>query len=132
MSESSGGTNATQNQQSQNQQSTLTDAQLRAVLDEYSLARSSDVQTISQKLDTVSAGVASVGQKADGISAALSSDAAPVVVIDGGQWSEMQDAWLWCKSGMQVGLFLVLLLSLCCAAMLGSRLWSAFSKGWRK
>ena len=116
----------------QTQNNGVTDTQLRAVLDEYAFARTSDVQSLSTKIDTIYSAVASNGQKIDGLSAAVAEDSASTVTIDAGQWQEMRDSWLYCKSGLQVGLFLVLVLALIVAALLGNRLWSAFAKGWRK
>lgn len=116
----------------QTQNTTLTDTQLRAVLDEYAYARSADVQSLSTKVDTISQAVASDGQKIDSLSTAVAENSASTVTIDAGQWQEMRESWLYCKSGIQVGLFLVLVLSLIVAALFGNRLWSAFAKGWRK
>lgn len=55
-----------------------------------------------------------------------------VVLLDEHQWSDLQRCWGWAKGGVQVGLFLVLVLACFVGALLGSRLWGAFSKGWRR
>lgn len=124
MSESTG-TSTQQNTQG------LTDAQLRAVLDEYALAKETDVQSNSQKLDTISSAVAANGEKIDGVSASVASDAASVVLIDSTQWGTMASKWDTLAQSMQVVLFLALVVTLLLAALFGNRLWSAFSRGWR-
>lgn len=116
----------------QTQNNGVTDAQLRAVLDEYALARTSDVQSLSTKIDTISSAVAANGEKIDGVSTAVAENSATTVTIDASQWDDMRESWQFCKQGIQVGLFLVLVLALVVAALLGNRLWDAFAKGWRK
>lgn len=54
------------------------------------------------------------------------------VQVSDSQWATMQKCWGWAKAGAQVGIFLELLLLFFVCAMLGGRLWDAFSKGWRK
>lgn len=53
------------------------------------------------------------------------------VAIADNQWQEMRQSWLWAKSAASVALFLCLVVTCLVSAMLGTRLWSAFSKGWR-
>lgn len=59
-------------------------------------------------------------------------DSSYVVVVDAEQWATAQRCWGFAKSGLQVALFLELVLVLVACAMLGSRLWSDFSRGWRR
>ena len=55
-----------------------------------------------------------------------------VVVLSDSQWSEIRDAWGWCKGGFSVALFLVLVCTLVVSCLLGNRLWAAFVEGWRR
>ena len=59
------------------------------------------------------------------------ADEVYIVQLDGEQWATLQKCWGWSKAGAQVGLYLALLILLMVCALLGNRLWSAFSKGWR-
>ena len=54
------------------------------------------------------------------------------VSIDGAQWQEMRESWLWIKGAAGIALFYAMVVTLLVAAVFGSRLWSAFSKGWRR
>ena len=75
-----------------------------------------DVRALAKTLDE--------GAKAD------STDT--VVVLSDSQWSELRDAWGWCKGGFSVALFLVLVCTLVVSCLLGNRLWAAFVEGWRR
>lgn len=55
-----------------------------------------------------------------------------VMELSDGQWQEIRESWGWCKAGFSVALFLALVCTLLVAAIFGNRLWSAFSKGWRR
>lgn len=55
-----------------------------------------------------------------------------VMELSDGQWQELRESWGWCKAGFSVALFLGLVCTLLVAALFGNRLWSAFSKGWRR
>ena len=55
-----------------------------------------------------------------------------VVVLDDGQWADVQRCWQWAKGGLSACLFLALVCTLLVAALLGNRLWAAFSQGWRR
>ena len=100
--------------------------------------------------DTITDGDAKTSAQLDGIAATLDSESQTLdamlvklgesnanettstVLIDKAQWDEIRESWLWAKSCASVGLFLALLCVLLVSAMFGNRLWSAFSKGWRK
>lgn len=75
-----------------------------------------DVQALVKTLDE--------GAKAD--------STGTVVVLSDSQWSEVRDAWGWCKGGFSVALFLVLVCTLVVSCLLGNRLWAAFVEGWRR
>lgn len=62
---------------------------------------------------------------------AADTDACAVVVLDSSQWQEVREAWGWCKPGISLMLYLAMVVTLLVAALLGTRLWSAFTKGWR-
>lgn len=55
-----------------------------------------------------------------------------IVMLDDGQWSEVREAWGWCKSGFSLALFFLVVSTLMVSALLGTRLWDAFSEGWRR
>lgn len=129
MSETTGANTQTQTQGSTQP---LTDAQLRAVLDEYGLARSDDVRNIDAKADAIAAAVSANGQKVDGVAAAVAADGSTVVLIDDSQWDTIETKWETAGKSMQVVLFLALVVALLLAAIFGNRLWGAFSKGWRR
>lgn len=129
MSESTGATTQTQ---TQGATQALTDAQLRAVLDEYGLARSEDVRNIDAKADALASTVAANGQKIDGVAASVASDGSTVVLIDDSQWDTIETKWDTAGKSMQVVLFLALVIALLLAAIFGNKLWAAFSRGWRR
>lgn len=92
-------------------------------------ATTADVQAVALSLSHDISGVKSdVKALADS-----KSDASEVVVVtlDSQQWETVQRCWGWAKAGAQVGLYVELVLLLVVCAMLGNRLWDAFSKGWR-
>lgn len=55
-----------------------------------------------------------------------------VVMLDSQQWADVQRCWGWAKSGLSAGLFLSLLCAVLLAALLGTRLWAEFARGWRR
>lgn len=127
----------------------------RLVEDAANRAVSAQSDTVSKGLqdvqNTISDGDAKTSAQLDGIAATLDSESQTLdamlvklgesnqsetnnqtVVIDSGQWSEMRESWLWAKSCAGVGLFLALVGVLMVSAIFGNKLWTAFSKGWRK
>lgn len=127
----------------------------RLVEDAANRAVSSQSETVSKGLQdvqtTISDGDAKTSAQLDGIAATLDSESQTLdallvklgesrqgettnqtVVIDAGQWSEMRESWLWAKNCAGVALFLALVGVLMVSAIFGNKLWSAFSKGWRK
>lgn len=93
-------------------------------------ATTADVQAVALSLaDDIKGVKADVEAVAD-----TRSDASEVVAValDEQQWATVQKCWGWAKAGAQVGIFLELLLLFFVCAMLGGRLWDAFSKGWRR
>lgn len=90
---------------------------------------SSKVDGLTDDAAGLASDVAAVRSAVDELGESTASEG--VVVIDDAQWREMQDAWGWCKQGLSVAVFLVLVLTLLVAAVLGNRLWAAMSEGWR-
>ena len=113
------------------QQQYMSDAQVRELLDGYGLSKSSEVANVDAKVDSLSQSVAANAQRLDALAAASAEGSETVVSVSDAQWAEMRDCWLHAKASMSVGLFLALVLTLLCAAVLGSRLWADFSRGWR-
>lgn len=91
------------------------------------------VVALGDRLDEVSQQVQEVGSKVEQSATVIkaSSDGVTYVALNDDQWAEVQSCWGWAKSCASFGLFLVLVCTLIVSALLGSRLWSAFSKGWR-
>ena len=54
------------------------------------------------------------------------------VTISPAQWSQLESNWDALQASSAVSLFLTLVCTLLVAAVFGSRLWDAFSKGWRR
>lgn len=54
-----------------------------------------------------------------------------VVTVDAGQWSELTDRMDQSFRGTQLSLFLILLILCVVSAVLGTRVWSTISEGWR-
>lgn len=71
-------------------------------------------------------------QSSDSSASSSDEDSQAVIVLDSSQWFELQDVWAWCKPGFSLALFLVTVNTFMVAALLGTRLWSAFSEGWRR
>lgn len=90
----------------------------------------------SAQLDGIAATLDSESQTLDAMLVKLgeskSTDTTNTVMIDNAQWAEMRESWLWAKSCAGVALFLVLVCVLIVSSIFGNRLWTAFSKGWRK
>ena len=90
----------------------------------------------SAQLDGIAATLDSESQTLDAMLVKLgeskSTDTTNTVMIDNAQWSEMRESWLWAKSCAGVALFLGLVCVLLVSAIFGNKLWTAFSKGWRK
>lgn len=53
------------------------------------------------------------------------------IVVDSSQWSEMQQAWWQARDTLAAAFFLEFVLVLLVAALVGTKLWGIFSKGWR-
>lgn len=91
-----------------------------------------------EHVDTQSASVVDLARSVDSLVASKAAegdytvaDGTVTVVISDTQWAEMRESWLYAKGVMQVSLYLALVCTLLVASLLGNRLWSAFSKGWR-
>lgn len=108
---------------------------------------SESVNQTNQDIDVLSAkmqdGIGNVTTRLDAIERGQSEMAADVnetrgddgnatVQIDSAQWQQMRESWLWAKDCASLALFLVLVASLFVAALLGTKLWEGFSKGWRR
>ena len=108
-----------------------------------------DLETVSQVVeDSVRRGfegsddeqlsmLGDLAVKVDGLASARGDEGAGqsgsyVVVLDAEQWSDVQRCWQWAKGGLSACLFLALVCTLLVAALLGNRLWAAFSQGWRR
>lgn len=92
-------------------------------------------EVLSHDLQQVAAGLQSLADAQEATAAQEDSEndaSATVVVLDQQQWADVQRCWGWAKAGLATGLFICLVTTLLVAALFGSRLWSAFSKGWRK
>lgn len=88
------------------------------------------------KLDGIADTLADVKASADAATAALTSDGSRAdvsytVVLNDDQWQTVRECWGWAKNCAALGLFLCLVCTLICAALLGNRLWAGFSEGWR-
>lgn len=90
-----------------------------------------DLQSLG---DALSGDIKALSSGVDALSAKEDSKAGEtvVVVLDSSQWAEIQKCWGWAKAGAQVGVYLALVCTLMVCAILGTRLWGSFSKGWRK
>lgn len=126
----------------------------RLVEDAANRAVTSQSETVSKGLQDVQTTISDCDAKTsaqlDGIAATLDSESQTLdamlvklgesnanetnstVLIDDAQWAEMRESWLWAKNCAAVGLFLALVGVLMVAAIFGNKLWSAFSKGWRR
>ena len=120
-----------------------TDSQTRQLLDDSS--RNTGVildglETVSQQLvgsmDSLSGEVALLGEKVDSASAANDAKGSEVqtvsVVLDSSLQERFDSYEVWMHSSFGVLLFLSLVCTLLVASLLGNRLWSAFSEGWRR
>ena len=87
---------------------------------------------IAARLASIDDELAQTHDEVKAIGADEGAKTSAVVLLDDQQWSDLQRCWGWAKGGVQVGLFLVLVLACFVGALLGSRLWGAFSKGWRR
>lgn len=135
--------------------SNTADDNARLVEDAASRAVSAQSDTVTKGLQdvqtTISDGDSKTSAQLDGIAATLDSESQTLnamlvklgesnnsettnqtVVIDSGQWSEMRESWLWAKNCAGVALFLALVGVLMVSAIFGNKLWTAFSKGWRR
>lgn len=107
--------------------------QLSAKVDELGKQYEDGNKEVSQRLDSVEKGLADNTALMRGASdeTANAENTTYTVQISDEQWQQMRESWLWAKSLSSVALFLGLVLVLVVAALFGSRLWSAFTKGWR-
>lgn len=93
-----------------------------------------ELHELGDKVDYLESGVlalssgSSAGEGDENVENANSA----LILLDDGQWSELREAWGWCKSGFSLALFLLVVCTLMVSAMLGTRLWDAFSEGWRR
>ena len=92
---------------------------------EHADTQSASVDDLARSVDALVAAQAAEGDTSVG-------DGPVTVVMSDTQWAEMREAWLFAKGGMQVCLYLALVCTLLVASLLGNRLWSAFSQGWRR
>ena len=92
---------------------------------EHADTQSASVDDLARSVDALVASQATEGDTSAG-------DGPVTVVLSDAQWAEMRDAWMFAKGGMQVCLYLALVCTLLVASLLGNRLWSAFSQGWRR
>ena len=99
-------------------------------IESYATKQDAAIADLAGDLAGVHDDVLSLSKTLEAGSKADSTDT--VVVLTDSQWSEVRDAWGWCKGGFSVALYLALLCSLLLAALLGCRLWTAFSEGWRQ
>lgn len=109
-----------------------------AVVDEP--ADSALEPVVSVDLESLRGEIRALGDKVVDLESSVLADsegdtvnevASTVVVLDSAQWEEVRDAWGWCKPGISLMLYLTMVVTLLVAALLGTRLWNAFSKGWR-
>lgn len=93
-----------------------------------------ELHELGDKVDYLESGVRALssGSSADEGDENVESANSAVILLDDGQWSEVREAWGWCKSGFSLALFLLVVSTLMVSAMLGTRLWDAFSEGWRR
>ena len=92
-----------------------------------------DVVTLSDAVEGVQGELEEVTSALAGVrSAEGDSETVYVVTLDDAQWQELRDVWGNVRPTIAVGLYLVLVLALLSAAILGNHLWVAVSKGWRK
>lgn len=93
-----------------------------------------ELHELGDKVDHLESGIRafSSGSSADEGDENVEDANSAVILLDDGQWSEVREAWGWCKSGFSLALFLLVVSTLMVSAMLGTRLWDAFSEGWRR
>lgn len=99
-------------------------------LESYSSKQDAAIADLAGDLAGVHDDVRALAKTLDEGAQADSTDT--VVVLSDSQWSEVRDAWGWCKGGFSVALFLVLVCTLVVSCLLGNRLWAAFVEGWRR
>lgn len=99
-------------------------------LDSYASKQDAAIADLAGDLAGVHDDVMALTKTLDANAKADSTDT--VVVLSDSQWSEVRDAWGWCKGGFSVALFLVLVCTLVVSCLLGNRLWAAFVEGWRR
>lgn len=99
-------------------------------LESYSRKQDAAIADLAGDLAGVHDDVRLLSKTLDANAKADSTDT--VVVLSDSQWSELRDAWGWCKGGFSVALFLVLVCTLVVSCLLGNRLWAAFVEGWRR
>lgn len=118
------------------------DSLVRKALEDYETRRREDdaenVSTLSSSIEQVGVGVddcvtgvSALSGKLDDLAEVVESEGNTVVVLDSGQWQDIQRCWGWTKNAAGVALFLVLVTTLLVSALLGSRIWDTFTKGWR-
>lgn len=108
-------------------------------LGSYDSAVDARYQDLSADLAGLSASVSALADSQDLTTKQVSklassspdSTATYVVALSSEQWDTVRECWVLAKTGGALALFLALVCTLLVAALLGSRLWSAFSKGWR-
>lgn len=114
----------------------LVDNALSDYYERQDLAMESYCNDVSGGIDAVNDSVGALSSKVDALAANVddSKEAQEnlVVTLDEGQWTTVQRCWGWGKAAGQVALFLELVILLMVCTLLGTRLWDAFSKGWRK
>ena len=99
-------------------------------LESYSSKQDAAIADLAGDLAGVHDDVRALAKTLDEGSKVDSTDT--VVLLSDSQWSEVRDAWGWCKGGFSVALFLVLVCTLVVSCLLGNRLWAAFVEGWRR
>lgn len=93
-----------------------------------------ELNELGDKVDYLESGIRALssGSSADEGDENVENANSAVILLDDGQWSEVREAWGWCKSGFSLALFLLVVCTLMVSALLGTRLWDAFSEGWRR
>lgn len=91
------------------------------------------VEALGSAVSSLSGQVTALDEDVRSVSEASPSESETVyyVALNEAQWSEAQQAWGWAKSCGSLILFLCLVSTLVLCSILGSHLWTHFSRGWR-
>lgn len=88
----------------------------------------SDSKATGERLDAIDSSLVALAKAND----AKSEPSPAVVVLDAEQWQTIQRCWGWAKSAGAVALFVMLCCTLFVCVLIGQRLWTAFTRGWRR